>query len=151
MEILEKAYLETEYIIFLPKSEEKIVLRINEPPPTKWIQILQKKKFFSYFLFTPYNPCSALLPDFENDQKRRKLKNILQIHKVHFYLAESNPKEQIWKEKFFCLFNVEQEFMHKLAFLFSQNAYIFGTKDTHPKLVWTMPDERILKRIKNTV
>jgi hypothetical protein len=146
MKNLEQAYLETDYIVYLPRTREEIVLKVNDPHPKTWINIMYGNDFHTYLYITAANPCSGLAEKRENHKRNYKLARSLEDLDLFFFFGHAKSKDRTWTELSFCVFNVTREFARNISFFFAQNAYIFGARNKFPELCWTLPDERI-KRI----
>jgi hypothetical protein len=143
---LESLYFASNYHIFERNPKRKITLKIDSPHPKEWDSKLSEYQTKEYVILTGTNPCSGKLTKRENHGRNYELLNWIKSQKKIFFLGMTQGEDPSWDEFTFCILGIKEHIARKIAFYFAQNAFIYGKIYSVPKLIWTIPDNRIRKQ-----
>jgi UDP-N-acetyl-D-mannosaminuronic acid transferase (WecB/TagA/CpsF family) len=130
---LQTAYEQTNYKVFLEQKE--ILLRVGRISAEMDLLLEElKKENFAYI--TAANPYSVLKSEKENSKLNRELENKIKEQKYFYLKGIGVSPDDNWKEESFCIFGIDLEEGEALAKEFSQNAFLFGKKNTVTEIIW---------------
>ena len=130
---LQLAYEQTLYIVTWEKGEW--ILRIGAVNP-QFNQWLLENKIQNWAFITAYNPFSEALSEKENKKLQSQLKRILIKNKYQLWNGKGQGAGNWPAEESFFIANISQELAGKLATDFKQNAYVFGSYNSKPQLIF---------------
>lgn len=106
---------------------------------SEFIDFLLVNEYCTYAFITAYNPYSlARTSDASNQNRNRELMADLSEKDLTFLPAVANDNDRIWPmEPGFFLFNTNLEEALQLATRFQQNAILWGTTESLPRILWT--------------
>lgn len=128
---IEKAFLETSYIIHL---QGEIVLRIGEIPADLLAQLPSLE---TWAFITAWNPLPDILSKAENEQRNEDLQRFLIDRGYSIHKGIGISKDQTWSEESFFIENIELEDARTASAKFGQLAFVYGDKDSGNQLVFT--------------
>lgn len=98
--------------------------------------LLEELKKENFAFITAANPHSVLKSEKENTKLNRELEKKIKEQKYFYLKGIGESPDDNWKEKSFCILGIELEEAYILAKEFSQNAFLFGKKNTSAELIW---------------
>ncbi len=134
---LETVYLQTNYIVYLKSRKNYAILKAMQTVPKSLEKFLQARNIKSFAYITPCNPCSVLLSRKENGYRVREFMIFIEEHKLSYLLGVTESSDKKWNEISFCILGISYKTARRLAFDFSQNAFLYASEDFKVELKWT--------------
>ncbi|MBK6608250.1 MAG: DUF3293 domain-containing protein [Leptospiraceae bacterium] len=132
---LQTVYEQTNYRVILEHKE--ILLRVGVISEEMNL-LLEESEKETYVFVTAANPYSVLKSEEENVRLTQKLEDKIK-EKEYFYIKGiGESPDGNWKEESFCILGIDLEEAKLLSKEFSQNAFLFGKKNTVTELIWTV-------------
>jgi len=126
-----EAYKATDYVV----ESLDICIKIGVQNE-KLEEFLIDNQAFSYGIITAYNPFSEKVLTSENQKKQLELEEILLEKDFLFLPAMGKPTLSDWlPEPSFFIVDIKKRAVKALATSFRQNAIIYGTINSVPKLI----------------
>lgn len=134
---LEDAYLNTDYIVLLPRKA--LTFRIGE-----YDELAEETLFKlcdikqDWAIITPCNPNSEKVDDDANLASLARLRQELEVVGLRCFKAINQSPNGEWPEHGYLVVDPEQGKAKSLGRRYRQNAFVSGTKGEAPKLVWLL-------------
>lgn len=130
---LRLAYEQTNYKVFHKGKE--VVFRVGKKS-SELDSLLKELGFTKYVFLTAANPFSTLRPENENKKKNLELESKLVQNKFFYLNGLGESIDGGWSEDSFCIFGMQLTEAIQLAFEFSQNAFLYGSRSVTPRIIY---------------
>lgn len=130
---LQLAYEQTHYIVIWDEGEWILQIGVVNPQFNEW---LLENKIQTWAFITAYNPFSEALSEKENTKLQSQLERILIKNNYQLWIGRGQGAGNWPAEESFFIANISQELASKLATDFKQNAYVFGSYNSKPQLIF---------------
>ena len=130
---LQLAYEQTHYIVIWDEGEWILQIGVVNPQFNQW---LLENKIQTWAFITAYNPFSEALSEKENTKLQSQLERILIKNNYQLWNGRGQGVGNWPAEESFFIANISQELAGKLATDFKQNAYVFGSYNSKPQLIF---------------
>ena len=130
---LQLAYEQTLYIVSWEKGEWILQIGVVNPQFNEW---LLENKIQTWAFITACNPFSEGLSEEKNTELQSQLEEILIENNYQLWNGRGQGADDWTAEESFFIANISQELAGKLATDFKQNAYVFGSYNSKPQLIF---------------
>ena len=132
---LQSIYTQTIYRVCLEGKDILLRVGMKSKEMNLLLEKLEKEKFA---FITAANPFSLLKSEEDNKKLNQKLEDKIKEKKYFYIKGIGESPDGNWKEESFCILGIDLEEAKFLSKEFSQNAFLFGKKNTITDLIWTI-------------